>query len=313
MENKQDNIAAMLENIKPQLQSVEVGTEKSAQVLLIPNGMKAEGIKKYLDEYKEKPDRRIGFHTADDIGAFIDITNRFKDEDSVIFAKATYSENSFKADFKTIFDFHNQGGNNTHARFGDHGVIYEFPISKEFSFWIGNNAKLMCQEEFSLMLEERVCEMASPTPEDSAKIANLKPKIADPIEVLELSRTLEIYSSDKINQAYKPQSGERSVKFTTEHSMANGAPVSIPDFFVISVPIFRGGDTVRVMVRLRYRKKEDKILWAYDLYRADNVFQEAFDDAILNVRAATELPLFLGDDGTCKEITYSKNGKIYNR
>jgi len=114
----------------------------------------------------------------------------------------------------------------------------------------------MDQAEFALFLEEHIIEMSAPTDEDRAAVDGLKPKFADPMDMLSLSRDLEIYSKESVRQALKLSSGERNLQFTTEHCDADGKPISIPDFFVVQMPLFDGGESHRILARLRYRKPE---------------------------------------------------------
>lgn len=288
------NVAAMLENIKPQILEVKAGSKDSSYVLLRPDGMTAESIKEYLDEFKDVPDRRIGTEKALDVATFIELTNRFKDEGSVVFAEGKISANKITASIQAVLDYHLAQSKVTEARNGEHRVRYDFPLSKELEFWIGSNGVEFSQESFAGLLEKRVMEMAVANEQDIAAIKNLKPKFADPLEILALSRDLEILSVEKVRQAVKLQSGERTIQFTTEHTDTTGKPLSIPDFFMIVIPVFNGGGNARITVALRYRKKGEQIIWYYELYRIDQVFQTAFDATLKEVKEKTSLPLYLG-------------------
>ena len=76
--------------------------------------------------------------------------------------------------------------------------------------------------------------------------------------MLELSRNLEIYSQESYRQKNKRSSDETELKFTSQHVDAGGKPIKIPDFFVIQLPLFDGGISERVLVRLRYRPTGEK-------------------------------------------------------
>ena len=76
--------------------------------------------------------------------------------------------------------------------------------------------------------------------------------------MLELSRNLEIYSQESYRQKNKLSSDETELKFTSQHVDAGGKPIKIPDFFVIQLPLFDGGISERVLVRLRYRPTGEK-------------------------------------------------------
>jgi len=177
----------------------------------------------------------------------------------------------------------------------DHGVSFKFPLSKDFKYWLSNNAEAMSTGDFSIFMEERIVEMVVANDDDKFPIQSLKPKFADPLEMLELSRDLQIYSEDSVVSKQKLSSGEHEIKFSTEHKDASGQKIQLPDFFVINVPIFEGGDAHRICVRLRYRLNSGTIKWFYDLYRIDNVLNDAFDHACDRVRNETNLPLYYGE------------------
>lgn len=301
---KADPIQFVIDNLEPKKIDIKIPDEsgvESAQLFVVPKNMEVINLKPLLDEYKKLPERRIGQHVADDLGTFIDITNRFKSPDSVVFAKADITDISIKASLTAILDFHPMGAENTATGHGDHRVLYQYPISKELKFWMSRNMTEFAQTAFAILLEERINEMVSATEEEKNAITNLKPNFADPITILELSRDLEIYSNERVKQAGKLQSGERKLEFTVEHVDAKGAPVTIPDFFILQIPIFDGGAEERIFVRLRYRKKGESVVWFYDLYRIDKVFEASFNVSLSEVQEKTGLPLYVGSAANAEQ------------
>lgn len=289
-----DFIRAIKQNTRPQLLDLSRGDHAKNAVLLVPEGMRVHKIKEYLDEYLLKPERRKGTITADRLGSFIDVVKRFKSKESVLFAQAVITDNTMKASIQAIFDYHPAGDKVEEADNAGHKAKYEFPISKDFAFWLKNNATMMGQADFALFLEERVIEMVAATDEDKAKIDGLSPKFADPLEMLTLSRDLELNATESVKQKMKLSSGETEIAFTSTHTDATGKPVTLPDFFVIRMPIFEGGSVERILVRLRYRILNQKVSWAYDLYRIDTVLEAAFEKDCAYAQKQTELPLFFG-------------------
>lgn len=283
-------------NSKAEIIDIVAGSKEKAHVLIVPKGKEVVSVGKYLDEYLEKPKRRKGVAEVTRLSSFIDLTNRFKASHSVIFGQARLNGNSLDAKLKTIFNYHPEGPENESAEYMDHSVQFKFPLSKDFQYWLGNNAKAMSTNDFSIFMEERIVEMVVASDEDKQPIQSLKPKFADPLEMLELSRDLQIHSEDTVVSKQKLSSGEHEIKFSTEHKDSSGQKIQLPDFFVINVPIFEGGDTHRICVRLRYRLNSGSIAWFYDLYRIDNVLNDAFDHACACVVDKTKLPLFYGQN-----------------
>jgi uncharacterized protein YfdQ (DUF2303 family) len=315
-EHKIDNDAlkTLLNNIEPRIVNIQAGAvdvlapqESRSQVLLVPQGMRAESIKKYIDEYNIFPERKKGFEFVRDMASFVLLSNRFKTEHSVIFGVCEILEKEegldFNASLRTIVNYHLPYFANTETEksFGlgfadnkDFGVFYDFPISKEFKWWLAHNREPFNQDEFAQALEERVIEMAAYEDKDVDSVRGLKPKFADPIEILQLSRTLEIYSAESLVKSVNLSSGERELKFTATHNGADGKPINIPDFFVLNIPVFVGGSPERVLARLRYRKNAEKLKWFYDLYRIDNVLEISFRNAAERAVREIALPLVMG-------------------
>lgn len=118
--------------------------------------------------------------------------------------------------------------------------------------------------------------------------------MAVPIELITLSRDLEIHVGGKVKRQERLSSGERVVEFTEEHSDRNGEKVEIPGIFMISVPAFVDGEPVRIPARLRYRVSSGEITWSYQLYRWQLSLRERVKGDLDLAAGATELPAFEG-------------------
>ena len=56
-----------------------------------------------------------------------------------------------------------------------------------------------------------------------------------------------------VQQAVTLATGEITINFAEQHKDGAGAPIRIPNLFLIAVPVFEAGDAYRIPVRLRYR------------------------------------------------------------
>lgn len=296
MSNQNSELCSILKGIKENLEPRVVQIDGAAPYLLHPETMRATHLKSILDQVAVKPERRKGTALADNVSSFIELTNRFKDDNSVIFARAQIDGNEIRAALTSILDYNLNSSSNLDARFGEHRIKYEFPLDKDFKFWLENNTSAMEQNDFAYFIEDRINDLIVPDQSDVDAIGSLQPKFANPMEMLELSRDLEIYAQETVRNKIKLSSGEKELQFTTQHTDASGKPIQIPDFFVIGCPIFHGGNIQRLPARLRYRIKEGKILWSFDLYRIDKVLDKAFNDACDQVKQEAQLPLYVGHD-----------------
>jgi uncharacterized protein YfdQ (DUF2303 family) len=248
---------------------------------------------RYLFEaYRTAPERIKGVATVTTLQSFVDLVTRHcSDAASVIFAETAWPKPCLTA----VIDYHDVS--HTPA-FAQHRIQYPFPLTEEFIAWMEKNEKLMEQRLFAEFLEEHAAELASPTAQEVTDYEYLfKEKFANPGELIQLSRELEIHTSSTVKRAERLQSGERTIHFTEQHStpgQGNTGHVSIPGIFIVSVPAFIDGAPVRIPTRLRYRVSGGTISWSYSLYRAAHWLRNHVVEDMDRAAKATKLPAYEG-------------------
>jgi uncharacterized protein YfdQ (DUF2303 family) len=281
------------------------GPGMEAPVLLLPsmNGqlqsVSAVSIKKFLDEYRDAPERREGQCVVEDIDSFVNHVNRFKDEDSALFGCSGLDGKEGKLPrpvLLCVLDYH-EAGSKSAPRFGKHRSRYNFPLSEQWKVWTEHDGQIMDQRTFAEFMNDHLLDIASP--EMAGETAKL---VADALEItyathvrlLELSRGLTIAVNQKVTEQRNLQTGEVVLNFTEEHADATGQPLKIPGGFLLGIPVFRNGDAYQIAVQLRYRKSGGSINWFYELYEPERVFEHAFRGACEIAQKGTSLPLFFG-------------------
>lgn len=245
-------------------------------------------LRNLIEEYRQAPEARRGTARVDTLNSFIALIDRHKDADSVIFGKTTWPKPTLTA----VLNYDREG---VDARRRDHRIVYEFPLTEEFKAWVDNSGNAMGQDLFAAFLEEHAAELAAPMDGEVSEYERLfKERFATPSEVLELSRHLEVFVASKAKQGVRLQTGERVIEFTEEHQNAKGERITIPGIFMVSVPAFIDGDTVRIPARLRYRISGGDIKWFYQLYRWEFFLREQVGYDLRDAAERTELPAFEG-------------------
>ena len=261
-----------------------------------------------FDAYRTNPVRVKGTARMTQVESFIAAVNRFKNEDSAIFANESRSTPSLLAviDYHdAVFVAHVDGEDISNpqalAQHGDHKISYAFPLSDEWKGWVGANAKPMGMADFARFLEDRIVDVDSVEPDQlSAELkrffsATGKSSIAGPSRLMALATGLKINEESVVREVRNLSSGEAQVQFTSEHRDDAGQPIDIPGMFIICIPVFQRSPAVyRIAARLRYRKTAEGILFWYELWRSDAVFDHAFAEACDKVATETGLPLFYG-------------------
>ncbi|TDT94517.1 uncharacterized protein YfdQ (DUF2303 family) [Azorhizobium sp. AG788] len=243
-------------------------------------------------EAARPPMERKGTAKVETLASFIALVNRHKDDNCVIFAATSWPSPRLTA----VLNYHTAAGE---ARWSNHRVEYAFPLTDEFKAWVGSNGKEFDQVGFAAFLENHAAELATPLPGEIAEFERLfKERFANPNELIDLSRSLEVFQSAKVKQGVRLQTGERQVIFTTEHTNAAGEPVDIPGIFMVSVAPFVSGDaeaqTVRIPARIRYRIKGGEIAWFYQLYRWEFWLRERVQGDLAIAAKETGLPAYEG-------------------
>lgn len=252
----------------------------------------------YFDSYLEAPRFRQGFALFSQIESLIEHVNRFKDGDSVLFATDDRSKPSIVA----VIDYHRAGPiDEAEPRFGRHRSLFPFPLSDEWKAWIERDKKPFKMREFAAFLEDRIpdvldlIEGEDALPEEMQKFVNaVGGRIASAAGLLEMSIGLKVNEKSAAEEAFNLSTGEATLHFKSEHVDGSGAPLKVPNLFLIAIPVFKNGQFYRLAARLRYRMTNEGLVFWYELWRADRAFDHAFADNCERAKVETGLPLLFG-------------------
>lgn len=266
-----------------------------------------------FDEYLDRPVRREGTARFTRVESLIRHVNRFSDEDSAIFANDSITQPSLLA----VLDYHEavnivgtdatEGADESaiaaQPRFGGHRALFQFPLSDEWRAWTGKDGEPMDMASFARFLEDRIVDVEAvddPLTLGEAlrrficTVPNGK-NIASPSRLMQLATGLKVHEASVVSEVRNLSSGEAQITFDAQHTDDAGAPLDLPGLFIINLPVFKGSEVVyRLAARLRYRKQPTGIVFWYDLWRADLVFTDAFNEVCERVERETGLPLFYG-------------------
>ena len=285
--------------LSPRIETVTSPDGITGQFAIVPTvevggrvSVRLESVAKFYDEYRLKPASRKGTAKLGDLASLVAHINRFKDADSVVFSDPDRARPTITA----VLDYH-RAGSTGDPRFGVHRSHYAFPMSDEWKAWTGASGAEMSQSSFAEFIEAHIVDVVEYSPEfKSAAMFAEKCGItfATPAQVMEISRGLSVNVEGKLAASVNLQNGVKQIQFTESHTGENGAPLKVPGAFLVGIPVFRAEARYQVCVRLRYRKQGASLAWIMDLWRHDEVFDAAIDDACDKVETATGLPLLVG-------------------
>ncbi len=262
------------------------GLPENIPALLNRNNGQVQSVYELFTPWRNRPERVVGTAKIETLDSFIELVERHKTAASAIFAMTDWRKPSLTA----IIDYHDDEPANC-----KHRIHYAFPLSEDWQAWLAINGKPLNQTEFAEFIEDHIEDLASP--DDAEKNSfniNFRTRVAEPSDLITLSRGLQINAEMRVRTAVKTQSGESQIVFEEEHKDASGAPIDVPGIFILCVAPFFDGERCRIPVRLRYRVKEGKINWSIQLFRPDVHVTKQVRADLIRAALATELPRFEG-------------------
>ena len=264
----------------------------------VPGNRKLQSLKPLLDEYLERPTRRIGTATLETEESFHLIVNRYMSEEhTVLFLNPDAKAPTVTA----VFDHHTAGPLEKVGKppmgqdapvvtgFGQHRAVLRLRLSDEWKAWHAVNNAQLGQIEFAELLQDRIGDLVVVNPAENTGardlIAQLDARLGTPQRIMSLARGLTVKANASVRAAITLESGEGEISYAESHTDANGAKLTVPTLFYIGIPVFYAGPTYLIPVRVRYRLSGGTLVWSIALHRADRVF----DDALKQVRAAVTL------------------------
>jgi uncharacterized protein YfdQ (DUF2303 family) len=165
--------------------------------VIVPESMNVHSLEDMLP-----PQRIKRLVTLIESGSFIDYVNRFKTDNTLIFANVS----DHGASIFALLDYHGPAPKLTPAHV-DHKAQYNTICTKEWKDWREADRKVMNQVQFATWVEEHL-ELFRGITDAAGKV--LTPTGA---ELLELVQTLEGKSDVRFNSAIRLQSGGSKLAF----------------------------------------------------------------------------------------------------
>ena len=245
-------------------------------------------IRPLLEEFRTAPERRSGVAQVRTLRSFIDLTLRHKDADSAIFAQSDWPNPSLTC----VVDYHTT---KQEPRFGEHRIVYPFPLTREFQKWIAKDCKPMEQRAFAEFIDNNIMNLSAPLDGETAIYEPMfRTKFALPTDLIELARGLEILVGSAVKNSYRTDTGEMQLRFETQHKNANGGDLHVPGLFMLSLRAFVDGSEMRLPARLRYRVEEGALVWSFELYEWEDALRDRIAADLVIAATQTGLPAFEG-------------------
>lgn len=219
------------------------------------------------------PLRRQGTSHHTELDSFIDHINRMKESSTTIWADVE------RCLFTAIYNYDPEGAEPGSAGWCDHRAKYLCPLSPEWKAWIDQQNEWMSQDEFAQWIDSRMEDLI-----DSGGM----PK---PIELLEMSRNLQIYTNGTHTKKIDPTTGQYALICKEEHTSES---TKIPRAFMAALRIFEGGEQRAVEIRLQFRMTNGRAMFCFTVHRHTEHQRDAFGEMRTVIAERTDRPVFAG-------------------
>lgn len=112
--------------------------------------------------------------------------------------------------------------------------------------------------------------------------------------MLRMAIDFEAKQDMRFKSALRLQSGGVDLAFVQQEDNGTLEKMKLFDRFAIGIPVFWGDAAYRVEARLRYRVREGKLSFWFELIRSDKVLEAAANAIVDKITDAVQMPIFLG-------------------
>jgi len=257
----------------------------------VPEGRKVEDLTARFDWWRDRPVRAAGYTHANTVQSFIDLTNRYKVDETVVYLDRPE---------ETLIAVIN-GHLGSTPGFGDLRVGYSFPRSEEMQAWGRACGDVMKQEALGVFLDDHLPDIVNPDkaalPESVSEfLSDTGGVLATRSQMLQLSRDIQVDVTSMTAQRVNLDSGESGLQFSEAHNTSlKGKRIKVPNMFLIAIPVFDGGDRFLIPCRLQYRVSGGQVVFSLSMWRRDKFVREATDIEVEKVtEGLADVPLIEG-------------------
>ncbi len=235
-------------------------------LVVIPEGYKAERVDPLM------PSRVRQGVTLHDRDSFVAYVNRFKNDDTRVFAEPGFLSGG-AAKITAVIDYHGPKS----ANHGGHTATYAVRYSENWDRWRKVCSQPLKQSEFAEFIEECRADIVEP---DAARLLDI-------VRSFKASKRVEFDSV-----VYQPN-GDVKLAYD-ERTEQKGSSGPLPETMTLGIPVYFRGAAFKVPVFIRYKVGQGAVGFQIKIDRADIVEDVAFSELTKSISEATSIDAYLG-------------------
>ncbi len=163
----------------------------------------------------------------------------------------------------------------------DHRVMLSPRLSKQWETWIAKNGKHFEQAEFAAFMESNIRDIS----------ANSMPSGAD---ILHMILNMESMQNVAFKSSTRLEDGSVQFAYIEESDAKTQAKMQMFSRFQLAIPVLHGGLLYPVDARLRYRIRDAKLIFWFELDHPELAFETVMDEMLDKIGSALSLPIING-------------------
>lgn len=274
---KENNDVASIVDLAAQIKPVEIASSGNIKRIALPEGWQLH--EKNDSNLLQTPPRKIGsIHLLSD-ESFIQYIIRHRNiESTTIYCNSDYIKSI--VEFTCIINDHI--GNEQGQQWRDYRATFTPRLSKEWGTWNGNNRRQLTQTEMAFFIEENLQDIVAAEGYPTGQ------------QLLEMATSFQANQDMRFKSAIRLQNGGVNMSFVQDDDTATLSQMKLFERIAIGIPVFWNGDAYQITARLRYRVKEGKLTFWYELIREDKVLEDATNNLINKIKQETGVYFYHG-------------------
>ena len=271
-----------IDNVKILL---DAGVASAAPNLLVPGGIPyvitpRDYTAVKLEEMLLAPVRKRGKVITTDTEGFIFYTCKHgQDGHTVIYADIDAEASKFN--LVAVLDDHGTTASDTQWR--DHRCQFEPTQAIEWKRWLAKDKQHFSQSDFATWLEDNLGDIAT------------VPNMPTGTDILQMAIGFEANADKRLRSKINLQSGGVQFEFVDDEDKDTRTKMEVFQRFTLGLPVFDGSSSAYPLeARLKYREKEGRVTFWFELIRPDRVFKNAVKDELARIKNATGFPVIAG-------------------
>lgn len=282
MTTEPKNIAETLADVLPKASLVGALDKTNADGVKLYAVPKGQDLKEVDLERLLPAPRRAKLQTAmAEADSFLAYVARHHAASTVVWC--SFNPQTFALSFQAVFD---DFGPQQAPGWRGHRATYTPEPSAEWKTWTAHNGpdKHKHQLDFATFLERNETDIAAVEGMPTS------------LQMMGMATAFEANSEKRVKSVVKLQGGGTRLDFVDDDNADTEAQMKLFEKFAVGIPVFWAGPAYRIDARLKYRHGGGKVVFWYELIRADRVHESAAKELIGKVRDGLPagVPLLMG-------------------